>query len=127
MKRFNRGDRAGVLHFITINTRGKAKAFLQDVFARMVLYKLREFCDRHPAKLIAYVVMPDHMHCIINPRDGRVLFFLSQFKPATTLAALDIAIDTGPQRVINWLHDTSNGVPQLWQDGKHSLELIATG
>ncbi|HEY3378853.1 MAG TPA: aminoacyl-tRNA hydrolase [Armatimonadota bacterium] len=81
-QRYNRPDREAVLHFLTINIRDRQPIFAYDAYARIALRILREHCDSYPAKLIAYVAMPEHLHCIINPRDGQCIRFLQHYKPA---------------------------------------------
>lgn len=124
-KRFNRGDQIGVLHYVTLKVRERNSIFFQDPYIHAVLTSLRQHCDEHPARLIAYVGMPDHLHFINNPRDGKILHFLGQFKPAATLAVRDAALRAGDTAVLDWLHATPDGHPQLWQDGKHSLDLYS--
>jgi putative transposase len=122
MKRLSRNDRVAVLHYVTINVREKARAFAADAYARAAVYALREYCDRHPARLVAYVVMPTHMHAIINPRDGHINRFLAQYKPGVTMAVQALAQQANADRVLEWLID-ADGRADLWQNGKHNLHL----
>lgn len=124
MKRFNYPDRPAVLHYITINIRDKRKAFVRDAFARVALELLREYCDRHPAKLHAYVVMSDHLHFVFNPRDGKCTRFLRQYKPAVTQAIADMAETLALHRITDWLRKP-DGTLQLWQEGRHSFPLYS--
>ena len=48
------------------------QAFRAEVFAQLALTELRFECDRHPAKLLAYVIMPEHIHLLANFEDGKV-------------------------------------------------------
>ncbi len=41
-----------------------------------------------PAKLIAYVLMPDHFHLISNPRDGRIIEFCRDLKSKAAKAII---------------------------------------
>ncbi len=50
----------------------------------MALKLLRFECNRHPACLVAYVAMPDHLHFLFGPRDGQVTKFLARYKPNAT-------------------------------------------
>jgi len=121
--RFNRKDCPGVLHYVTLNIRERRPLFRWEEYARMILYKLHEQCQEHPAKLIAYVAMLEHLHYIINPRDGQLTRFLAQFKPSTSLAMVDVATVCRHDSVLRRLHTTPTAAPQLWQDGKHSFHL----
>jgi putative transposase len=122
--RLNRSNRRAVLHYVTINVRNRRKAFQQDIFARAAAEVLRRHCDEHPARLIAYVIMPEHLHFITNPRDGDINRFLSQYKPAVTLRVKELAEEFGRQRILDWLR-MPNGEYHLWQDGKHNLHLYS--
>ncbi|HKY28035.1 MAG TPA: transposase, partial [Pyrinomonadaceae bacterium] len=68
-----------------------------------------------PCKLIAYVLMPDHFHLIVNPRDGRVREFLRDFKGSAAKAILKS--DTGIQFV-----KTDDGY-QVWQESFKAMPL----
>ena len=83
--RLNSPNQPGVLHFVTLNVRDRKRAFGRLDYANMVIRELRYECDRHPATLVAYVVMPDHVHFLIGLQDGKTTRFLARFKPGVTL------------------------------------------
>ncbi|HEX2951416.1 MAG TPA: transposase [Armatimonadota bacterium] len=120
--RYNRKDRSGVLHYLTLAIRERRHAFTRKFFSEMALRTLREQCDSHPAKLIAYVVMPDHIHAIINPRNGSCEQFLSHFKPQVTNAMTSLSSHEGYHAILSWLA-MPDGHMQLWQEGKHDFYL----
>ncbi len=122
-ERFDRHGRKGVLHYVTINIRDKCQAFRSDEYARAACHALRRHCDEHPAKLVAYVVMPEHIHFINNPKDGDIDKFLAQLKPAITGRILEIAVEQQNQRVLSWLYDDYQQCNRLWQDGKYNFHL----
>lgn len=124
-QRLNRGNRSRVLHYITLNVREKRRPFQRDLYARLVLEELGEHCRRHPAKLIAYVVMPTHLHAILNPRDGDIIHFLQQYKAGVTTAVYHLAQATNHLAATTWLTATPDGHAQLWQDGRHNLHLYS--
>jgi REP element-mobilizing transposase RayT len=122
-KRLNRQGRQGVLHYVTINIRDRRKAFLSAVNARAACLTLRQQCNEHPAKLIVYVVMPEHLHFITNPQYGDINRLLSQLKPAIIGRIADLATKENNSRVLSWLYDTNLQRNRLWQDSKHNLHL----
>ena len=124
IERMNRNGRKGVLHYVTINIRDRRQAFRSEAFARAACHALRRHCDEHPAKLVAYVVMPEHMHIIVNPQDGDINRFLSQLKPAITDLVTEIAAKQQNQRVLSWLYDTHLQQHRLWQDSKYNFHLF---
>jgi REP element-mobilizing transposase RayT len=122
-KRFDRHGKKGVLHYITINIRNRCKAFKAAKNAEAACFNLRKVCDLYPAKLIAYVVMPEHIHCIINPQNGNISHFIALLKPAITLSIVEIAESHKNQQILSWLHDDNKERYRLWQDGKYNFHL----
>ncbi len=122
-QRLNSPDLSGALHFVTLNVRDRKRAFARAGYAEMVLCELRFECDRHPATLAAYVVMPDHLHFLIGPQDGKVSRFLARFKPGVTLKLDALATQNARFKEQEWLAE--KGKRELWQDGKHSIPLYS--
>ncbi len=120
-QRFNRPDSAGVLHYVTLNVRERRPIFSRGAYASEILVILRAVCDEYPAKLVAYVVMPNHLHFIAHPKDGQLSHFLTRFKPAATKGVDALAAMKNHEKARAWLR-TPQG-RSLWQDGKHSLHL----
>ncbi len=118
-----RQNAQGVLHYLEFNVREKRPAFRSDLCARLALQVLGECCNTHPAKLPAYVVMPTHLHCVLNPRDGDAVRFTRDFKAALTLAYDRLAEAQGWTAARAWLCATADGHRQLWQDGKYDFFL----
>ena len=119
--RLNSPDFTGVIHYVTLKTRDKALAFRRPEYALLAVERLRFEADRHPAQLLAYVVMPDHLHFLLAPTDGKLTRFLARFKPGLTLAFDDLSKAGRHERIEQWLWE--KGKRELWQDGKHSLPL----
>ena len=65
----------GALHFITGNVRNRIPIFNHDRHCEEFLGVCRELRQSWPAKIIAYVLMPDHFHLIANPKDGKIIEF----------------------------------------------------
>ena len=122
-QRLNSPDQLGVLHFVTLNVRERKAAFRRSEYAQMVLQELRFECDRHPARLVAYVVMPDHLHLLLEPQDGKLTRFLKRFKPGITLKLDALAQANGRDKERNWL--ATKGRRELWQDSKYSLSIYS--
>jgi REP element-mobilizing transposase RayT len=56
--------------------------------ATRFLDEIQELSRTWPSKLIAYVLMPDHLHLIANPRDGRIKEFTGYLKAVSAKAIL---------------------------------------
>ena len=119
--RLNSPDSIGVIHYVTLKSRDKVLAFRRPEYAQLTIERLRAEADRHPAKLLAYVIMPDHLHFLLAPTDGKVTRFLARFKPGLTLAFDDLSLELEHQTTNQWLWN--KGKRELWQDGKHSIPL----
>ncbi|PQV65130.1 putative transposase [Abditibacterium utsteinense] len=123
MKRLNSPDGQGVLHFVTLKVRDRKTPFRRAEYARMICELLRFECDRHPATLVAFVVMPDHIHALLGPSDGELTRFLQRFKPNATRNLDALALQMERQRDRDWLSE--KGPRELWQDGKYSLPIYS--
>jgi len=121
--RLNSPDAEGVLHYVTLNVRERKAAFRHPEYARMILDLLRFECNRHPATLAAYVVMPDHIHFLFGPQDGQVTRFLARFKPNATRNIDALAAQENRVKEREWL--ARKGKRELWQDSKHSLPIYS--
>jgi hypothetical protein len=62
----------GALHFVTANFFDRVPVFKQQRCCEAFITTLATLLDEWPCKLIAYVLMPDHTHFIVNPKDGRI-------------------------------------------------------
>ncbi len=70
----------GALHFVTGNFLDRLPIFDQGECCQSFIDVLSDLLEEWPCKLIAYVLMPDHLHLIVNPRDGRVIEFTGKLK-----------------------------------------------
>jgi putative transposase len=99
----------GALHFVTGNFPDRTPVFNQEACCQSFIDILRTLLSEWPCKLIAYVLMPDHLHLIVNPRDGRIKEFTGKLK---SLSARDI---TKTARGIDFKLD-SEGSLHVWQE-----------
>ena len=56
-----------VFHYLTFVTFQRVPIFKSDTICQFFIDAIRETREKHPFKLIAYVIMPDHVHPIVNP------------------------------------------------------------
>ena len=70
----------GALHFVTGNFLNRQPIFGDPGCCRVFLEQLGTLLHDWPSKLIAYVLMPDHFHLILNPRDGLIREFMLDLK-----------------------------------------------
>jgi len=76
----------GALHFVTGNFLDRIPVFRQEACCESFIDHLRTLVNEWPCKLIAYVLMPDHLHLIVNPKDGRIKEFVGKLKSVSARA-----------------------------------------
>ena len=99
----------GALHFITGNFFNRQPVFSQERCCQSFVETYSELAKEWPCKLIAYVLMPDHLHMIVNPRDGRIKEFTGKLKGVSAGSIINSAVG------INFKLD-SEGFHQVWQE-----------
>jgi REP element-mobilizing transposase RayT len=123
-KKWINKDTPGALHFVTANFSDRAKVFFNERYCSLFLQAVREIKDTWPFKLIAYVLMPDHCHLIVNPRDGRITGLTSALKG---LSARYI-IDASPPGAFLLSAPASDGAShQVWQEASRPWTYGAPG
>jgi REP element-mobilizing transposase RayT len=81
----------GALHYVTGNFVDRLQVFAEPACCTVFLDELRSLDQRWPSKLIAYVLMPDHFHLIINPRDGRIRELIGELKSLSARSIVKIS------------------------------------
>ena len=66
----------GALHYVTGNCINRLPVFTETECCRAFMKELESINKSWPAKLISYVLMPDHFHFVSNPQDGRLPSFV---------------------------------------------------
>lgn len=104
----------GALHFVTGNVHKRRRIFSSSTLARIFLEVLQSQCDAQVTKLIAFVIMLDHFHLVLNPRNGDISGFLRILK---SLSAKRIIAECAEGRF------STGDKNQVWQESFHSLPL----
>ena len=63
----------GLPHHITQWGNGRAKSFFSDDDYKLYLHLLTQNCQAANVKCLAYVLMPNHVHLILVPKDAEGL------------------------------------------------------
>jgi REP element-mobilizing transposase RayT len=79
-KKWHNQNLPGALHYLTGNVVNRIPIFKNAHCCRGFLDVCAELLQTWSAKLIVYVVMPDHIHLIVNPRDGDIQGFAGALK-----------------------------------------------
>ena len=110
-KKWSNANLPGALHFITGNVLHRIPIFKQDGCCEVFLEVCSTLLDDWPCKLISFVLMPDHFHLIVNPRDGNIRGFAGALKSVSAQRIIAINEDTRVQR------------HQVWQESFKALPL----
>jgi REP element-mobilizing transposase RayT len=109
---------AGALHFVTGNVLNRLPIFRREEACRAFLEECQRLIIKRESKLIAFVIMPDHFHLIVNPRDGKIREWAGALKSLSAHRLTGIA----PR---DWfVKNQSNGLQhQVWQESFKALPL----
>jgi REP element-mobilizing transposase RayT len=106
----------GALHFVTGNFLDRIPVFKQQACCTSFIDTLATLLDGWPCKLIAYVLMPDHFHLIVNPKDGRIKEFTGKLKSLSAKAIIKAA------RGIDFKLDSESSL-HVWQESFKAVPL----
>jgi putative transposase len=79
MKLF-KSNEPNTFHYLTMVTFNRVPIFRSDKVCEIFVDTLREVRERYPYKLIGYVLMPDHVHAIINNHSGTISDWLRRVR-----------------------------------------------
>lgn len=71
-KKWTNENLPGVLHYVTGNVDKRRRIFQLESNCVTFLKQLRSTKSELEARLICFVVMLDHFHLIVNPKDGNI-------------------------------------------------------
>jgi len=102
----------GALHYVTGVTGNGQQIFNRTDGCLDVLDVCRQLRQDWPFKLVAYVLMPDHLHMIVNPRDGAISELIASLEGLSSSRIL--AAEPGVPSTVNQT-EISDPLPQVWQ------------
>ena len=105
----------GVLHYVTGNVNKRRNIFGRDNNCIAFLEELRALRQKRDSRLICFVIMPDHFHLIVNPRDGDIQGWIGELKSQSARRLVEI------NRA--GLFGTAEGENQVWQESFRTLRL----
>lgn len=113
-KKWTNENLPGALHFVTGNVHKRKRIFANHDLVRIFLQVLQSECQARSTKLIAFVIMLDHFHLILNPRNGDIQDLLKVLK---SLSAKRIIAACTKGRFLE------GSKQQVWQQSFRSLPL----
>jgi putative transposase len=110
----------GALHFVTGNLLDRIPVFKQEACCRAFLMTCGELMSEWPSKMIAYVIMPDHFHLVVNPRDGRITQLIGALKSLSARRLVETADEISFRRETP---DDGGSTHQVWQESFKAMPL----
>ena len=98
-----------IFHYLTFVAFKRVPIFKSPVICQLFIDALAEIREKHPFKLIAYVIMPDHVHLIVNPLNCDIELIGKELKGISA------------RKIIYWLKENGHLV------SLDKLKLKATG
>jgi len=114
-KKWSNLNLPGALHYVTGNVLHRIPIFEQEKCCKAFLAVCADLLGKWPCKLIAFVIMPDHFHLIVNPRDGNIRGFAGALKSLTAKKIVEITEDKRIQR--------ADSTHQVWQESFKAVPL----
>jgi REP element-mobilizing transposase RayT len=119
-KKWSNLNLPGALHYITGIVAHRIAIFTDERCCQVFLEVCAELSRSWPSKLIVFVIMPDHFHLIVNPRDGNIQGLEGALK---SLAASRIIAISQDKRFERRVPDKDGSIHQVWQESFKSLPL----
>ena len=105
----------GALHFVTGNVNNRRRIFTNEIACSSILQELQSLKNKMECKIIAFVLMLDHFHLVINPRDGNIREWTGALKSLTAKSLTKICPD-------HWFLKPT-GEHQVWQESFKAFPL----
>jgi len=119
-KKWSNLNLPGALHYLTGNVIHRVPAFLHEIYCKAFLEVCGSLVRDWPCKLICYVVMPDHTHLIVNPRDGDITGFAGALKSLSAKKLVEVRDDP---RFLRETPDVDGSIHQVWQESFKAIPL----
>src|ERR1043166_7840770 len=110
-KKWSNLNLPGALHYVTGNVRHRVPIFREERCCKAFIEVCAELLRSWPSKLIVFVIMPDHFHLIVNPRDGDIQGFAGPLKSLLAARIIEITHD---RRFRLKVPDRDDSTYQVW-------------
>ena len=120
-------------HFITATVVDWIDVFSRQIYRECIIESL-SYCVRNKGMILyGYVIMTNHIHLIVQSKDGALSDVLRDFKKFTATRILEL-LQNSPESRREWilerlhkatLNHTRNKNYQVWQAGNHAKEIYS--
>ena len=87
--KFVKSQMPNLFHYLTVVTHNRFPVFLSDKACQLLVDAILRAKEKYPFKLVGYVIMPDHLHLLINPFDQNISAVMKQIKGAAAHEILE--------------------------------------
>jgi len=120
-------------YFITTTLSGFVELFSQDEYAQILIRNLNFYREKFEFKLLAYVIMPHHLHLIILPGSkGNISEIIRDFKKYTAKEIIQLLEEERQFDILGIFHETAQRYHpketrkyQVWEDRFDDLALYS--
>lgn len=130
----NAFDTHGNVFFVTFTTVGFIHLFNDPVFAEVIIENLQYYQKRGDFVILAYVVMPNHIHLVVTIADGKTISgCIGNLKRITSRQISSRLEQTKNRTLISRLHEAAGKEPaddcRIWKPrfdcfALHDIETI---
>lgn len=117
----------GHLHFVTVITRKRIPLFRSAALCQEFFAALKEVKRRFPFELYAYVLLPDHLHLLLNPSDADISRLMQKIKSVAGRRIVGTLKNSQAHRTLLALRKVKPGrrahSHDVFQDSFRDLEL----
>lgn len=131
MPLINRNYYQGNVCYVTASVNKFKDIFKEKSYLDIILENIRFYRRKYGFKLLAYVIMPDHLHLLFVPQQNRVEVsnMMSDFKRVTTRL---LSTQMEKDKKTKWLQtfkmdmpSKKNGEYQIWQKRSDDLTIYS--
>ncbi|MCX6120199.1 MAG: transposase [Ignavibacteriales bacterium] len=113
-------------HFLTMTVVDWLPIFSNREVTDIILDSLRYLQEEKKAKLYAYVIMENHLHCVVQ--SDELTKVIQSFKSYTARAIIDYFTERKNAGILrklrqNKLSHKTESEYQVWQEGSHPVEI----
>ena len=98
-----KSDNPNTFHYITASTNKRRKVFAEDETCQIFVDVIKEIKTIHPFKVVGYVIMPDHIHLIINPLRPEMSTILRKIKGKSGKLIIDYLKESERHMALKYL------------------------
>lgn len=124
--RIFKSDEPNTFHYLTFITNRRVPIFCQDNACQIFVDVVKEIRQLHPFKLNGYVIMPDHVHMIINPLRPEISTILRKLKGKSAKLILDLLLDSNQLLMLKRLEISANDRRHaVWLTRSADIDLVS--